>query len=370
MGLQRDSLGGDIHSWDRSGFQSAAGLEQSCGPVRSQRCVFRLPPGRWPALLAEVSHPVLQREGRRGRDLQPLEESPRLRRAERVCGRCPTRDLTFQKRPRFPSRHGRVCVSVRACVHVRVCSRRSPGECDTVQAAATQVASRPLAVQRWGELRGWNPHAGHGGPRGSHRSAPRLPAEVQVLRPARHQQSLATCVSPGSSVTRLRHAAVEGSLGSRRRLSPHTGRGPAAASAPVLRIRCRRSEAPLRPRASRSCDLADTGAPRAGVGTTRRPRACLLGPHGRAVAPLGRVSVRPALLGLTHSAHTRVCVWRSVPVRRTRQDTDQGPSRRLLTPQLSPRDGESVFHPADSSFPECSVSGVLHSSGPRPLWHL
>lgn len=218
--------------------------------MRSQRCVLRRPPGRWPALLAEVSHPVLQREGRRGRDLQPLEESPRLRRAERVCGRCPTRDLTFQKRPRFPSRHGRVCVSVRACAHVRVCSRRSPGECDPVQAAATQVASRPLAVQRWGELGGWNPHAGNGGPRGSHRSAPRLPAEVQVLRPARHQQSLATCVSPGSSVTRLRHAAVQGSLGSRRRLGTHTGRGPAAASAPVLRIRCRRSEAPLRPRAS------------------------------------------------------------------------------------------------------------------------
>lgn len=31
---------------------------------------------------------------------------------------------------------------------------------------------------------------------------------------------------------------------------------PEPASAPVLRIRCRRSEAPLRPRASRSCDLA------------------------------------------------------------------------------------------------------------------
>lgn len=46
-----------------------------------------------------------------------------------------------------------------------------------------------------------------------------------------------------------------------------------------------------------------------------------------------------------------------------------GPSRHLLTPQLSPRDGESVFHPADSSFLEYSGSGVLHSSGPRPSWH-
>lgn len=199
------------------------------------------------------------------------------------------------------------------------------------------------------------------GARGSHRSAPRLPAEVQVLRPACHQQSLATCVSPGSSVTRLRHAAVQGSLGSRRRLSPP--RRPCSGfAAAVRRLHCALAPPDLVTSRhwSPTCRSRDDEETPCVPARPSRPRG------GTAGTRVGA----SALLGLTHSAHTRVCVWRSVPVRRTRQDTDQGPSRRLLTPQLSPRDGESVFHPADSSFPECSVSGVLHSSGPRPLWHL
>lgn len=140
------------------------------------------------------------------------------------------------------------------------------------------------------------------GARGSHRSAPRLPAKVQVLRPARHQQSLATCVSPGSSVTRLRHAAVEGSLGSRRRLSPprHPCSGFAAA---VQRLHCALAPPDLVTSRhwSPTCRSRDDEETPCVPARPSRPRG------GAAGTRVGA----SALLGLTHSAHTRVEVCAS-----------------------------------------------------------